>query len=74
MNEADHRDPAVPPREEMRLQQLLKIHPDARDLASRVASSSEATAELFTSPYKPESEQGEDPRPEYAGGTPGQPA
>jgi hypothetical protein len=74
MNEAEHRSTAAVPREERKLRELLKKHPDPRDLASRVAASSEATAELFTSEYKPESEQGVDPRPEYEGGPPGQPA
>jgi hypothetical protein len=55
-------DPAIPPREDVRLEELKKSHPDPRDLSNKVAGTSEETAGLFNSPYKPESELGIDPR------------
>jgi hypothetical protein len=55
-------EPAITPREEERLEELKKSHPDPLDLSNKVAGTSEETAGLFNSPYKPESEQGIDPR------------
>jgi hypothetical protein len=51
-------EPAITPREDERLQELKKFHPDPKDLANKVAGTSEETAGLFNSPYKPEWEQG----------------
>jgi hypothetical protein len=51
-------DPAITPREDMQLEELKKSHPDPKDLSNKVAGTSEETAGLFNSPYKPESEQG----------------
>lgn len=51
-------EPAITPREDERLEQLKKSHPDPKDLANKVAGTSEETAGLFNSPYKPETEQG----------------
>jgi hypothetical protein len=55
-------EPAITHREDMRLEELKKSHPDPRDLSNKVAGTSEETAALFNSPYKPESELGIDPR------------
>jgi hypothetical protein len=54
--------PAITPREDVQLEELLMSHPNPRDLSNKVAGTSEETAGLFNSPYKPESEQGIDPR------------
>ncbi len=51
-------EPAITPREDMQLEELKKAHPDPKDLSNKVAGTSEETAGLFNSPYKPESEQG----------------
>ena len=51
-------EPAITPREDMQLEQLKKSHPDPKDLANKGAGTSEETAGLFNSPYKPEWEQG----------------
>jgi hypothetical protein len=57
-------EPAITPREdERRLEELKKSHPDARDLSNKAASTSEETAALFNSPYKPEWEEGIEPPP-----------
>ncbi len=54
----------VRPREERKLERLMRNHPDPRDLSDRVAGTSEETADLFNSEYKPWTEWGEDPREE----------
>jgi len=51
-------EPAITPREDMQLKELMKSHPDPKDLSNVVAGTSEETAGLFNSPYKPEWEQG----------------
>lgn len=50
--------PAITPREEVQLEELMKSHPDPKDLSNKAAGTSEETAALFNSPYKPEWEQG----------------
>jgi hypothetical protein len=55
-------DPANKPQDERSLEGLEKSHPDPRDLSNKVAGTSEETAGLFNSPYKPDSEWGIDPR------------
>ncbi len=62
MNEPDDRRRENLVREDRRLEDMAKAHPDPRDLASKAAGTSEETAGLFNSPYKPESEEGIDPR------------
>jgi hypothetical protein len=57
-------DPAITPREDERLEELQKTHPDPLDLSNKAAGTSEETAGLFNSPHKPEPEQGTDPRSE----------
>jgi hypothetical protein len=51
-------EPAITPREDERLEEIKKAHPDPRDLSNKVANSSEETAALFNSPYNPDWEQG----------------
>ncbi len=53
-------EPAITPREDVQLKELMKSHPDPRDLSSKAAGTSEETAALFNSPYKPEWEQGDE--------------
>ena len=55
-------DPANKPQDERSLEGLAKSHPGPRDLSNKAASTSEETAAVFNSPYKPKSEQGIDPR------------
>jgi len=51
-------DPANKPQDERSLEGLEKSHPDPRDLSNKAANSSEETAALFNSPYKPGWEEG----------------
>jgi hypothetical protein len=59
-----------PAREDRKLRHLAQATPSARELADKVASSSEATAQLFNSEYSPESELGEELPPRHAGARP----
>jgi hypothetical protein len=56
--------PAEASPEQRKLQQWGRTAASARELANRVASSSEETAALFDSGYRPQSELGIDPRDE----------
>ena len=51
-------EPDITPREDERLEEIKRAHPDPLDLSNKVAGTSEETAGLFSSPYKPETEQG----------------
>ena len=53
----DHRGETLS-REQQRLERLREAHPDGKDLANRVSSTSESTAELFGSESKPAAEHG----------------
>jgi hypothetical protein len=53
---------AEAPQETRKLKQWGRTAESVRDLANRMASSSEETAALFDSGYRPQSELGEDPR------------
>jgi hypothetical protein len=59
-----------PAREDRKLRHLAQEIPSARELADKVASTSEATAQLFNSEYSPESELGEELPPQRAGSRP----
>jgi hypothetical protein len=49
-------------RERCHIERLARATPGGRQLAGRVAGSSEETAALFDSGYRPQTEWGEDPR------------
>ena len=53
---------AEAPQETRKLAKWARSAESVRDLANRVAGSSEETAALFDSGYRPQSELGEDPR------------
>jgi hypothetical protein len=49
-------------RDDHRVQELARTTRSARELANKIAGSSEETAALFNSPYRQQSELGIDPR------------
>jgi hypothetical protein len=60
-------DPTPTPglsRERERIERLARKTASGRELGDRVAGSSEETAAIFDSGYRPQSEWGEDPRAE----------
>jgi hypothetical protein len=59
-----------PAREDRKLRGLARMTASAKELADKVSSSSEATAQLFNSEYSPESECGEELPPQHAGAPP----
>jgi hypothetical protein len=59
-----------PEREDRKLRALARATPSAKELADKVASTSEATAQLFNSDYSPESECGEELPPQQGGAGP----
>jgi catalase (peroxidase I) len=58
--------PAEAPQETRKLAQWARTAESIRDLANRMAGSSEETAALFDSGHRPQSELGEDPREDVA--------
>ncbi len=63
MQEPRHEEAQVRPREEKKLDRLLRQGRSLKELADLVSSSSSSTAALFSSEYHPMSEWGVDPRP-----------
>jgi hypothetical protein len=59
-----------PEREDRKLRGLARVTPSAKELADKVASTSESTAQLFNSDYRPESELGEELPPQHGGKRP----
>ena len=52
-------DPHYRPREEQHLIEIARTTPSAREIAAKTTGTSEETAALFDSDYRPHSEHGE---------------